>query len=141
MPSPITNVSKPFSLDSSQLSTGVFIDLGLAKKGRHHVAFFFNKAIDGTDLHIVEDSKMEYSSEFVQYLIKSPNGLSLGSLFEVNTRKLYFKPDRITLIDSDVTEMVEPCRGNFGGVLVFTDSENSFLAIPENPPINKFMVL
>ena len=143
MTSPVTDLEKPFSIASSLLPVelNTFIELGKGPKGRIHFVLFYDKPIGYDYLQLVTDTAMVHSTECIQYTIKSSEGRPVGSFFDTNAKKTRIAQDRVTVIDSDLTEMVSINHESFSGVFVYTDREDSFLLIPESPNINKYMVI
>lgn len=137
--SPIRSMHKPFSIDPVD-AINEFVDIGNAGKGRQHLLFFTTSLIDYQDLEILVDTRKTYSAELVQYLVRSQDGQVCGSLFEINKNKLEFKPHALAVIDSDLEQSFALEPSSFGGVLVISDQESSFLVIPENPNTNKYVV-
>ena len=132
-------IDKPFSLDPN-IDTNTFVSLG-EKKGRHYFALLHTKPLELTGLRILEDTIKKHSSDCVQYLILASDDRVVGSFFDSNRLKVTIHRNRVILIDSDLVEPFVNSPESFGGTFVFSDSEDSFLILPENPDVNKYMVI
>jgi hypothetical protein len=141
MKSPVTSLSKPFKFDRDMFFKNIFIDLGLSSKGRHHFVLFTSSTLNFEEIQIIEDTKRVYSSDCIQYLIKGIENKVLGCFFEVNSRKLNFDSSHCNIVDSELEEDFAVTNDSSGGVYVFSDNEESFLLIPENPNTSRYVVL
>ena len=132
----------PFSLNRDLITFNTFITLGAASSGRTHVALFYKDTLDWETLHVDVESFYEYSPEIVHRYIKSIEGYVIGSLFDVNNRHSDVTPLRISVIDrgDEHQDFSSPNENGHAGVIVYSNSEGSFLVIPTTSPESSLTV-
>ena len=139
--SPIRNIAKSFVVNGDFVSLNAFMPLGKATKGRYHFVFFYKDTLDWSDLEVDVASEIIHNGSFTQYLIKSIEGIYIGSLLVVNPRRCLFAPYKLSIKDKDVTSDFN-CKGETGtgGILVYNDDSGNSVAIALNTKRNSFLV-
>lgn len=139
--SPVLKLNSSFGINGDFVSLNTFIPLGASSKGRYHFVFFYKDTLDWRDLAIDVESEIKHNGSFTQYLIKSIEGIHIGSLLAVNPRRCLFAPYRIAIKDKDTTtDFVCKSETGTGGVLVYNDDSGNSVAIALLTKLNSFLV-
>lgn len=139
--SPVRKLDSMFAVRGDDSILNTFIPLGKAPKGRYHFAFFYKDTVDWGQLEIDQDSVIEHNGSFTQYLVKSIEGIHIGSLLVVNPRRCLFAPYKLAIKDKDTTTEFS-CMGESGtgGILVYNDTSGNSVAIALTTRKNSFLV-
>jgi len=139
--SPIRNLGKSFAVNGDMVALDTFTALGKATKGRYHIVLFHRDTLDWRDLKVDVESEIAHSGSLTQYLIKSIEGVYIGSLLVVNPRLCLYAPYRVSIKDKDTaTEFNCKGEGGTGGVLVYNDDSSNSVAIALSTKRNSFLV-